>query len=530
MWVRSINKWNLLATAIAGMVGSGWLFGPYYAAKIAGPAAILSWLVAGCLMMVVAYTFIEITRRLPVAGGLVRFFQLGQGDLVGFCFSWVAWLAWLSVSPIETMAVVQYAASYWPSLMHRVAGEQVLTLQGISVATLLMMLICSLNCLGLRVVSKTNSAMLVIKLGVPMITALLLMRHGVHMTNLTQGQGFMATGLQGVVKALPTAGVIYSFIGFNPAIQLAAEVKDPKKTICFAVLGALIICIVLYVVLQFAFIVAMDPRYLVDGWQHLRFPGDQGPFAGMLSMMGAWIWLKVVYLDAAVSPFGTALVQAGATSRLTFGMSENAYLPQWLQDFNRHHVPYKAIVANTVVGLLFFLPFPSWHKMLGFLVSCLVFGYVVGPMSLMSLWLQKPQEFSCSKVTTMVMCVLAFYICNLIIVWTGWATIEKMMIVVVIGYALLMVMIFCSQHKARWWSQLQCRQIGWLLPYLVGLSVISYCSSFGGIGLLPFGWDFLIIALFSIAIFYLSMYLQLTALVRTRSAVWQQIETIDGAT
>ena len=162
MWVRSINKWHLLATAIAGMVGSGWLFGPYYAAKVAGPAAILSWFVAGVLMMVVAYTFIEITRRLPVAGGLVRFFQISQGDFVGFTFAWVAWLAWLSVSPIETMAVVQYAVSYWPSLMHRVAGEQVLTLTGMSISILLMVLICSLHCMGMRVVSKTNSLMLVV--------------------------------------------------------------------------------------------------------------------------------------------------------------------------------------------------------------------------------------------------------------------------------------------------------------------------------------------------------------------------------
>ena len=79
MFTRSIKKFSLLATSIAGIIGSGWLFGPFYAAKIAGPAAVLAWLLAGCLMMVVAYTFVIMTTRMPIAGGTVRFFQINQG-------------------------------------------------------------------------------------------------------------------------------------------------------------------------------------------------------------------------------------------------------------------------------------------------------------------------------------------------------------------------------------------------------------------------------------------------------------------
>jgi len=71
---RSIGTWGLLFAAVGGIVGSGWLFGPYYAARIAGPAAILSWVIGGCLMMVIAMTFAELSSTFPLAGGTVRFF------------------------------------------------------------------------------------------------------------------------------------------------------------------------------------------------------------------------------------------------------------------------------------------------------------------------------------------------------------------------------------------------------------------------------------------------------------------------
>lgn len=60
---------------------------------------------------------------------------------------------------------------------------------------------------------------------------------------------------------------------------------------------------------------------------------------------------------------------------------------------NKKQTPFRAMVLNTIIGLIFLLPFPSWQQMVGFLVSCLVLGYVVGPMSLMVLSRQKPDLF-----------------------------------------------------------------------------------------------------------------------------------------
>ena len=57
---RSIGRSAILLAAIGGMVGSGWLLGPFNTVKVAGPAAILTWPIAGVLMLFIAYTFIMI--------------------------------------------------------------------------------------------------------------------------------------------------------------------------------------------------------------------------------------------------------------------------------------------------------------------------------------------------------------------------------------------------------------------------------------------------------------------------------------
>ena len=81
---RSIGKISLLFTAIGGIIGSGWLFGPYYASQVAGPASLLSWVIGGVLMMLIALTFAELSAMLPLVGGVARFSHFSHGTFVQF--------------------------------------------------------------------------------------------------------------------------------------------------------------------------------------------------------------------------------------------------------------------------------------------------------------------------------------------------------------------------------------------------------------------------------------------------------------
>jgi amino acid transporter len=503
---KNIKTGTLLGSAVAGIVGSGWLLGPMVCAKMAGPAASITWIIAGLLMMIVAASFVLLTRATPVTGGTVRFFQLYYGHFAGFSFAWVAWLAWVAVPPIETMALIQYSTNYLPSLMtHGVSP--VLTARGVEVAVALMIVITMINGFGVHVYGKINTVIVLFKLCIPVATAAILLSSHPHFNNFNVGGSFMPNGIKSLFSALPLAGVIYSFIGFNPVIQLAAESKTPGKSIPIAIFGALGICMVLYTLVQVAFIVALPPGALQHGWSAIEFANDHGPFVGLLAGIGFIWFVKALYVDAVISPFGTGMVQSMATSRLTYAMGQNGYFSRRFLILNKHHAPSRALWLNFLVGILFFLPFPSWQHMVGFLVSCLVLGYVVGPMSLMVVTATQVERFNgIPRWFLHLVAFSAFYICNLMIFWTGWQVIWKLMLLFIIGFIVLAIKIaFDKSNKLK--ANLQIARGSWIIVYLIGMAGLSYLSSFGGLRILSFGIDFAWVAVLSMAIYSLAYYL-----------------------
>ena len=498
---RNIHAYSLLFIAVGGMIGSGWLFGPFYAAQVAGPAAILSWVIGGILMMCIALTFAELATTFPVAGGMVRFVQFSHGSMVSFTLAWVAWLASVVVSPIETLAILQYASTYVPGLTHRVSGAHTLSGLGVILAALLMLLMVYFNSVGVKWFAKTNNSIIFWKLVIPITTMMVLFACNFHTANFVSHQ-FMPGGFESVLSALPTAGVIFSYIGYSAAIQMAGEAKNPQKAVPLAVIGSILFCIALFVLLQTAFIGAVPVHSIDHGWPFLNFTGDAGPIAGILLTIGLVWYVKLLYADAVISPFGTALIYTASTARINFAMSQNDHMPKFFQLLNKRGVPLRAMLVNYLIGLLLFLPFPGWQQMVSFLVSCFVLSYAVGPIALISLRKKlpdrnRPFRLPCATV----MSLFAFYVCNLIIYWTGWSTIWRMLLVIGLGY------VYLALNKRFKLSGLNTLNALWLFPYLGGIGIISYFGSFGGgMHIITFGWDFVVIALFSISIYMVAVF------------------------
>jgi amino acid transporter len=497
---RTIGTPALLFSAVGGIIGSGWLFGPMYAAQVAGPAAILSWVIGGLLMIVIALTFAELAAAFPVAGGMVRFAELSHGPLMSFTVGWMVWLSSVVVAPVETLALLQYAGNYLPGIVHKVAGTQVLTGQGMLAAALIMLFMVILNYHGARFFSRTSSVIVAIKLVVPILTLFILLIFDFHSSNLTASGGFMPFGWQSVLAALPLGGVVFSFIGYSPAIQLAAEAKNPKLAIPLAIIGALVFCIMLYGLLQLAFIGSLKPEFLMHGWNKLSFPGEQGPFAGILTILGFTWLVLIIYGDALISPFGTAFIYTASTGRVNYAMSQIGFFSAGFKKLNRHGVPMRAILFNYVIGLFLFLPFPGWQTMVSFIISCFVISYCIGPLALVSLRKthpnqERPFRLPCAEFIAM----LAFYICNLLVFWTGWQTVYRLLIAMAIGFLVFIYRGIYVVNKSEHW---QWRTARWLIPYLIGLGIISYLGSFGGgLNVLKFGVDFIVIAVFTLIIY-----------------------------
>lgn len=505
---RTISPFALLLTSISAIVGSGWLFSSYYTAQFAGPAALLSWVIGGVFIIIVAFVFAELCSMLPVSGSSVRIPQFTHGSIVSFIFAWMIWLSYLALMATEVQAVVQYASFYFPSLVKQYGG---LTHQGYKVATVLMLVISALNFYSIRWLIRANTFLTIIKIIIPLLitsTILILffsIRHVFHPAN----SAFMAEGFHGVLAALSTGGILFAFNGFKQAAEMAGEVKNPKTAIPFAIIGSVIFCLVLYILLQLAFNSSLRTTNLLNGWQHITLSNTNSPFASILKQNNLTWLLPLLYIGAIIAPFAAGLMYCSSAGRSLAGMSKNGYLPFFLQKISSQGNPLYAITFNFFFGMCLFAPLPGWDKMVAFLTSLLAITYAIGPVCLLTLRYQIPNQLRPLKLP---FCALwttaAFYICTLLAYFSGWDILSKLGIAVAIGFGLLIVQRFFENKKNK--VPLHWRESFWLWPYLIGLSIISYTGDFGnGLSLFSTTTDLIMIAVFSIFIMWLAILFKL---------------------
>jgi amino acid transporter len=514
---RDIGFVGLVLISVGSIIGAGWLFGALYASSLAGPAAIVAWLLGVGAMMLLALTHAELGGTYPVAGGNARFPQYAFGSLVGFTSGWVAFLGAVTVAPIMVQATLLYTSNYVPSLTTISAGRPVLTAQGYVVATALLLLFCTINVIGVRWLSETNKLAVCWKLFVPTLTVVALLATSAHGENFSAGGGFMPFGWKGVFLALASGGVIFACLGFEQAVQLGGESRNPGRNIPLAIIGAMVVAGGLYIALQVAFIAALDPSSLSKGWGAVSFSGKAelfGPFAGLATGLGLG-WLAVLlYTVAIVSPGATGLLYTGASARLSFALARNGHVPGAFARLTPRGTPLLAIAFSFLCGLVLLLPFPGWQQLVGFISAAAVVAYAMVPLALGALRRQdptRPRPFRLPAAS--LIAPAAFVVANEILLFTGWAVVWKLIVAILIGFALLTVSMLTNTTERT--PSLDWRSAVWLWPYLLGMAVISYLSSFdtrtpssipllglsGPRNVLTFGWDVLAVAVFCLAVY-----------------------------
>lgn len=501
---RRFTGFNMLLLSVNGMIGSAWLFAPLYAAKIAGPMSLIAWIIGGAITILIAFTFAELTALFPTAGGSSNLPLLSHGTLTSFLVSWAAWLSSVTMPPIEVQAVLQYSSSYFPQLTHVVNGAPVLTALGLFCALLIMLGLCIINVASFKGLVRFNLLLFSFKVLVIILTILMLIKTAFHPQNFFNTNfGTTPTTWHVILAAITTGGVAFAFTGFKHGVELAGEAKNPKRSIPFGIIGSIIVCLLLYMGLQIAFIGALHPSTLTQGWGGIHFSGDISPFVGIATLLGiAWL-VKLLFIDAAVSPLGAGLIYVTSTARLIYAMSKNGFLPSPLSRINKEGFPIYAIAFNFAVGMLLFLPLPGWQNMVDFLVSAVVISYAMGPITLLCLRLSLPNEIRPWRLpAAKILCPIAFYCCNLMGYWTGWNTISKLAIALAIGLGLYIVATFNHRMEK---NRMGLKSLIWIIPYLTGMVIISYLGSFDGKKIIPFGWDFATIGIFSIVILILAL-------------------------
>jgi len=344
---RKVGLRPLTMIAIGSIIGSGWLLGALTASEHAGAASSVSWLLGGLVLALLALVHAELGSTYPVSGGTARFPYMVFGGLGGFTGGWMAFLQAVTIAPIEVEASVGYLNSKWPSLnwIHT-SGSLTGSLNGsgLLVGTGFMLVFTVFNVMGVRWLAETNAIATYWKILIPTITIFALLFSVLHSSNFTAGGGFMPYGFHGVFSALPY-GIIFALEGFEQAIQVGGEAENPQRNIPRAVIGAMIIGTVIYLLLEVAFVGSLDPRNLVHGWSDpIPGAGAFGPYATLATQAGLGWLSTLLIIDSVVSPAGTGLVYLGTSSRISYGLGRNGYFPKIISRISRQGVPLEIIV------------------------------------------------------------------------------------------------------------------------------------------------------------------------------------------
>jgi len=464
---RDLSRSQLLLLSLGAIIGSGWLFASLTADELAGPASIVSWVVGGILVLFIALSYAEVSTMLPRSGAVVRYPHLSHGGFTGFILAWAYLLASASVPAIEAIAVVQYVGPQAPASWHLL--EEPITVssvihfpEGWLFTVVMLVAFFFVNLYGARFLGRFNNGVMVWKLVIPILTFLLIFALTFHSKNFSPPAGFASFGWSKVFYIIPTAGIVFSFLGFRQALDYGGEARNPQRDIPFATIASVLIGIVIYALLQVAFTGGIVWHYFgvrTNDYAGLAAPSaaaghvlvTASPFFAVMKASGvAFLVSFFSYLliaDAFISPFGTGYIYLGTGGRTIYGMGVGGYLPkQSTTVSSRARVPWVALVASFFVALVFTAPSKSWFSLVGIITSMTVFTYIMGGVTLQVFrrtapGLDRPFRLGAAGFWAPV----SFLAATAIVFWSGFATLADLVALLFLGLPLY-VWFFAQEH------------------------------------------------------------------------------------
>ena len=505
---RDVGPFALMLTGLGSIIGSGWLFGAWRAAGLAGPGAVWAWVLGAAIIMTIALTYAELGAMFPESGGMVRYSHYSHGSLVGFIGASANWIAIVSVIPVEAEASVQYMAS-WPwkwaqdLYMHMPDGHGELSEPGLGIAAVLVIVYFLLNFWSVKLFARSNTAITIFKLIVPAATGIALIASGFHSENFSVGVhgDAHAIDLAAVLTAVATAGIVFSFNGFQSPVNLAGGAHNPGKSIPFAVIGSIVLATIVYVILQLAYLGSVPPDLLAKaGWHGIDF---RSPFAELAIIVNLHWLAMLLYVDAFISPSGTGITYTATTARMIYGMERNGTLPKILGRIHpKWGIPRPAMWFNLAVSYLFLFKFRGWGTLAAVISVATIISYLTGPVSAMTLRRTAPNLHRPLRIAGLpILAGIAFIMATELLYWAKWPLTGEIILLMVVALPVY----FFYQFKAGWHDfGRQLKGAWWLIFYLPTLALVSWAGStmFGGKGYLSYGMDLAVVAVVGL-VFYL---------------------------
>ncbi|MFF9479203.1 amino acid permease [Streptomyces sp. NPDC014733] len=338
---RSMGMWQLTMISIGATLGTGIFVVLGEAVPDAGPAVILSFVIAGVTALFSALSYAELAGTIPVSGSSYSYAYATLGELVAWVCGWclileygvsvaavaVGWGQYLNELLSGTIGVTIPAALSQPP-----GSGGIFNLPALLVVMLAMVFLLG----GAKESARANTIMVSVK-----IVALLLFC-GVALQGVRSGNyaNFMPMGMAGVSAAGAT--LFFSYIGFDAASTAGEEARDPQRDLPRAIMLSLLIVTTLYCLVAAVAVGALP-------WQ--RFKGSEAALAGILKeVTGQDIWAVLLAAGAVVAIASVVLTVLYGQTRILFAMSRDGLVPRV---FSKVHPKSGAPRANTVIVSLF---------------------------------------------------------------------------------------------------------------------------------------------------------------------------------
>ncbi|MGW2189139.1 amino acid permease [Streptomyces sp. NPDC001719] len=338
---RSLGMWQLTMISIGATLGTGIFVVLGEAVPKAGPAVIISFVIAGITALFSALSYAELAGTIPVSGSSYSYAYATLGELVAWVCGWCLILEY----GVSVAAVAVGWGQYLNELLDGTIGVTIPASLAnppgdggvFNLPALLVVLLCMAFLLGgAKESARANTIMVGVK-----IVALLLFCgvafQGVKAGNYTP---FMPLGIAGLSSA--GASLFFSYIGFDAASTAGEEAKDAQRDLPRAIMLSLIIVTALYCLVAAVAVGAMP-------WQ--KFEGSEAALAGIMKdVTGQSFWAVLLAAGAVIAIASVVLTVLYGQTRILFAMSRDGLVPKV---FSKVHAKSGTPRANTVIVSLF---------------------------------------------------------------------------------------------------------------------------------------------------------------------------------
>ncbi len=369
--VRAIGRWSLAALAVNSVIGSG-IFGlPATVAGLLGKRSVLAVLIAGAAMGVIMACFAEVASQFSEAGGPYLYARAAFGRLTGILVGWMLYLAQAAAPAANANLFVIYLAEFWPGAKG--------TWPRFAILTLLVGVLALINVRGARQGTVVSNVFTVAKI----LPLLMVISAGAAVMIIHPAIFYPAAG-----AAAPVPGsawmkamvlLIFAYGGFESAMAPMGEAKNPGRDAGFALFVALIVCTVIYALVQWVVVGVLGPGATTDR-----------PLAEVARITMGNRGAALVAIGALVSVYGYLGGKLLGMPRVTFALARGGDLPQLFAAVGpRFHTPWFSILfyAAAVWGLAMVGNF-VWNVTLS--VVARLFYYAVVCAALIALRRKQP--------------------------------------------------------------------------------------------------------------------------------------------